>query len=84
MITNTDNLTREELVAKLQQLESAKPTGSGYKVSAKGALSRYGLGRFPVTLYASQWRSIVADVENGVIQRELEANKAALSEKAAQ
>jgi hypothetical protein len=30
------------------------------KVSAKGALSAYGLGRFPVTLYPSQWQKLMA------------------------
>ena len=34
-----------------------------YKVSEKGALSVYGLNvRFPVTLYASQWERLLADV----------------------
>ncbi len=29
-----------------------------FRVSVKGAISVYGLQRFPVTLYASQWRRI--------------------------
>ncbi len=29
-----------------------------YKVSGKGALSVYGMGRFPVTLYAEQWERL--------------------------
>jgi len=74
--------TYEELLAKLNALESKQKTqGSGYKVSIKGALSRYGLGRFPVTLYASQWRQVIADVKSGVIEAELEANKDTLREK---
>lgn len=28
------------------------------KVSEKGAVSVYGLGRFPVTLYAEQWQAV--------------------------
>lgn len=32
-----------------------KGFGISFKVSAKGALSVYGLGRFPVTLYREQW-----------------------------
>jgi len=43
--------------AKIAALESAKPSG-GIKVSDKGAVSVYGLGRFPVTLYASQWTEL--------------------------
>ena len=30
------------------------------KVSVKGALSVYGMGRFPITLYASQWEALFA------------------------
>ena len=33
------------------------------KVSAKGAISIYGLGRFPVTLYKSQMLSLLANKE---------------------
>ena len=46
----------EALLARIKELETkAHPSQGGMKVSAKGALSVYGLGRFPVTLYASQW-----------------------------
>jgi len=31
-------------------------------VSAKGGLSVYGLGRFPVSLYTSQWERLIAFV----------------------
>ncbi len=33
------------------------------KVSEKGALSVYGLGRFPVTLYKEQWVKLLAMAE---------------------
>ena len=52
----------EDLKAELERLrdENAvlkKGTSSGIrmKVSEKGALSIYGMGRFPVTLYKEQW-----------------------------
>ena len=32
--------------------------GSNIKVSTKGAISVYGMGRWPVTLYASQWQAL--------------------------
>ena len=35
--------------------DKKKGIGVTFKVSAKGALSVYGLGRFPVTLYREQW-----------------------------
>ena len=34
------------------------------KVSEKGALSVYGLGRFPVTLYKEQWVKLLAMAED--------------------
>ena len=54
--------TEAELQAELERLkaenESLKARGSkgvSMKVSEKGGLSVYGLGRFPVTLYQEQW-----------------------------
>lgn len=50
---------REELLHRIEELEKElgrKKTGElEFKVSAKGAASVYGLGRFPVTLYYEQW-----------------------------
>lgn len=37
-----------------------KPKAVSFKVSEKGAISAYGLGRFPVTLYVSQWEKLIA------------------------
>jgi len=50
----------ERLRAENQSLR-AKPTVVGsLRVSEKGALSVYGLGRFPVTLYREQWERLLA------------------------
>lgn len=56
----------EDLQAELAKLraenESLKKAGSrgiSLKVSQKGALSLYGMGRFPVTLYKEQWVKIL-------------------------
>ena len=51
--------TYEELKAKLAALEAEKASGLTFKVSEKGAVSVYGLGRFPVTLYAEQWQKLL-------------------------
>lgn len=63
--------TLKEVKAKLAAMqELAKEVGKAersaitYKVSEKGALSTYGLGRFPVTLYLEQAERYDADVEN--------------------
>lgn len=62
--------TEIELRAEIAKLRSQGTRGSAgtltMHVSEKGALSVYGLGRFPVTLYAEQWErlmSIMADMK---------------------
>ena len=46
----------ERLRAEYEQLKQRPAArASGLKVSEKGGLSVYGLGRFPVTLYKEQW-----------------------------
>ena len=40
-------------------MDQRKPGQLRLKVSEKGALSVYGLGRFPVTLYKEQWRRLL-------------------------
>ena len=58
--------TEEELRAELEKLkaenEALKARGSkgvSLKVSEKGGVSVYGLGRFPVTLYQEQWLKLL-------------------------
>ena len=50
----------ERLRAENDQLKVKSARGLSLKVSGKGALSLYGLGRFPVTLYKEQWAKILA------------------------
>ena len=45
----------ERLRAENEALKKRSAKGLSIKVSAKGAVSVYGLGRFPVTLYREQW-----------------------------
>lgn len=51
----------ERLKAENAALKSAKPARGAIsmKVSEKGALSVYGMGRFPVTLYKEQWLKLL-------------------------
>lgn len=55
-MTNLNEMTKEELIAHIASLSS--PKRLTMKVSEKGALSVYGLGRFPVTLYRGQWERL--------------------------
>lgn len=55
----------EALKAKLAQMAEAlaaanKPKALTMKVSEKGAISIYGLGRFPITLYRGQMERLLA------------------------
>ena len=49
----------ERLRAENEQLKNKGSRGLGLKVSEKGAVSLYGVGRFPVTLYKEQWVKIL-------------------------
>ncbi len=65
----------EELKAQLAALK-AKEQRSGtmsFKVSDKGGVSVYGLGRFPVTLYYEQWTRLLDKAQE--LREFLEANK---------
>lgn len=66
-MTVLPNLTQENeaLRAQLAEMqarlaEASKPRALSAKVSEKGAMSVYGLGRFPVTLYRGQWERLFA------------------------
>jgi len=76
----------EDLQAELERLraenESLKKSGRGkptLKVSEKGALSVYGMGRFPVTLYKEQWLKLLGMADE--IKAFIEANNHSLKSK---
>ena len=48
-----------KLKAENEALKKSSARGISLKVSQKGAVSLYGMGRFPVTLYKEQWLKIV-------------------------
>ena len=66
-----------ELEAQVSKAKAKKALS--LKVSQKGAVSLYGMGRFPVTLYASQWEQLLAEAE--AIKAFLEKNKPLLASK---
>jgi hypothetical protein len=49
----------ERLRAENERLKRRSSRGVTMKVSEKGGLSVYGLGRFPVTLYKEQWTRLL-------------------------
>jgi hypothetical protein len=67
---NQVTMTQEQMaleIAKLRaentRLMTNKSTSDGIKLSSKGGISVYGLGRFPVTLYLSQWETLLGKAE---------------------
>jgi hypothetical protein len=59
--------TYEEMKTELERLKAQKEKRTGelsFKVSEKGAVSVYGLGRFPVTLYQEQWTRLLGVAED--------------------
>lgn len=78
--------TEEELRAELEKLKKENEAlkarsskGVSMKVSEKGGVSVYGLGRFPVTLYKEQWLKLL-DMSDD-IRRFIEENQAQLKTK---
>ena len=54
----------ERLRAENAAFKKGKGKGLTLKVSEKGAVSIYGLGRFPVTLYKEQWLRLLEMTED--------------------
>lgn len=69
----------ERLRAENQALKKTSSRGLSLKVSEKGALSVYGLGRFPVTLYKEQWTKLLDLADD--IRNFLKANDSMLKTK---
>ena len=59
MVDDNNPLTSEQMAARIGELEGrlAKGSALSFKVSEKGAVSVYDLGRFPVTLFSSNGTS---------------------------
>ena len=79
-------MSDDEMNAELERLRNEKAslkkgaaTGITMKVSEKGGLSVYGMGRFPITLYKEQWLKLM-DMSDA-IRSFIAANDAALKAK---
>ena len=79
-------MSDEDMKAELERLRSEnaalkKGTAAGIrlKVSEKGAVSVYGMGRFPVTLYKEQWLKLLGMSDD--IRAFIAANEAQLKTK---
>ena len=77
--------TEDELRAELERVkrenealksQSRSRVATSLKVSEKGGVSVYGLGRFPVTLYKEQWLKLLAMADE--IRRFIDENASRL------
>jgi hypothetical protein len=69
----------ERLRAENEALKARTSRGVSLKVSEKGGVSAYGLGRFPVTLYKEQWLKLLDMADD--IRRFIDENQARLKAK---
>jgi hypothetical protein len=63
----------ERLRAENEALKRRATKGVTLKVSEKGGMSVYGLGRFPVTLYKEQWKKLLGmadDIRTFIVEHE--------------
>ena len=78
--------TEDDLRAELEKVKKENETlkarsikGVSLKVSEKGGVSVYGLGRFPVTLYKDQWTKLLDMADD--IRAFIRANESSLKTK---
>ena len=69
----------ERLRSENAALKKGAATGITMKVSEKGGLSVYGMGRFPITLYKEQWLKLLDMTDE--IRAFIAANEATLKAK---
>lgn len=79
ILRNLNEMTREQLIEALAVATAATERKLSLKVTDKGGVSLYGLGRFPVTLYASQWDKLIASIDT--IRAFIDTNRALLTTK---
>ena len=70
----------ERLRIENERLKGQRTRGVSLKVSEKGGVSVYGLGRFPVTLYKEQWTRLLEMADD--IRTFIKENDAKLKTKA--
>ncbi len=75
MADDTVQVELERLRAENEVLKNRNTKGTTLKVSEKGGVSVYGLGRFPVTLYKEQWQKLLDmadDIRTFITEHEAE------------
>ena len=80
LLTRLNILESENATLRQDQGQARKPDALSMKVSQKGAISIYKLQRFPVTLYANQWKRIDEElIQSGALDKFIEENRSTLA-----
>jgi hypothetical protein len=74
-------MSRDDMIALVLKQATASQRSLSLKVTLKGAVAVYGLGRFPVTLYRGQWERLLEFVATGAVSEFIKDNTAILSVK---
>jgi hypothetical protein len=69
----------ERLTKENESLKARTSKGISLKVSEKGGVSVYGMGRFPITLYKEQWIKLLDMADD--LRRFIEENSSKLKVK---
>ena len=81
VLQDLTKLSHDQLVARVLEMQTERQRKITCKVSEKGALSVYGMGRFPVTLYVGQWERLLDPATIAQIKAFIAANVASLKTK---
>lgn len=81
-MTDLNTMTKDQLIAMVAAMQAQPARKISMKVSDKGGLSLYGLGRFPVTLYRTQWERLLAPDQVAATLAFIKANASLLATKA--
>lgn len=68
---------KAEQAKLLANLAAKRGSSISFKVSEKGAVSVYGMGKFPVTLYGEQWDRLLSEEVTSQLKEFLAENRAA-------
>jgi hypothetical protein len=84
VLTPDQGTELERLRAELAQVKAkldriCKARATNLRISEKGGISVYGLARYPITLYANQWETLLAQTDQ--ILHFIEVNRARLASK---
>jgi hypothetical protein len=71
----------EEMRGELKAAKEKARSRVSFKVTDKGGISLYGVGRFPVTLYISQWDTVSEEITSGRLAAFIEENRHRLTDK---